>query len=152
MKDIADVAPGMMNASCPVGDVATAGQPEEEHLKSLAEAGYRTVLDLRTAEEDRGFDEAEAVRGAGMEYVSVPLAARPEAFTDDVFDRARELLGDPERRPVLVHCGSAARAAALVVPYLILDEGKSPGEAVEAASGVRNEDLTQRALRYAQTR
>lgn len=87
-----------------------------------------------------------------MEYVSLPLEARPESFTDGVFDRARELLGDEERCPVLVHCGSAARAAALVVPYLILDEGKNPDEAVEAASGVRNKDLTQRALRYAQTR
>ncbi len=152
MKDITDIAPGMTNASCPVGDVATAGQPEEEHMEGLAGAGYKTVLDLRTAGEDRGFDEAGAVLASGMEYASLPLEARPESFTDEAFDRARELLGDEKRRPALVHCGSAARAAALVVPYLILDKGMNPEEAVEAASGAGNEALVQRALRYAESR
>ena len=57
--------------------VATAGQPEQEHLKKLAEAGYRTVLDLRTSEEDPSFDESASVRGAGMEYVHMPLEVKP---------------------------------------------------------------------------
>jgi protein tyrosine phosphatase (PTP) superfamily phosphohydrolase (DUF442 family) len=130
--------------------VATAGQPEQEHLERLAEAGYRTVLDVRTLEEDPGFDESETVRNAGMEYVNMPLEVKPEAFTDEVFDRARELLADPDHRPILVHCASAVRVAPLLIPYLILDEGRSSDEAVEIASqvGPQQDELTDVALRY----
>jgi protein tyrosine phosphatase (PTP) superfamily phosphohydrolase (DUF442 family) len=151
MKDVREIAPGLENAGYPLEGVATAGQPEQEHLERLAEAGYRTVLDVRTFEEDPGFNEAETVRKAGMEYVNMPLEVKPEAFSDEVFDRARELLADPDRRPILVHCASAVRVAPLLIPYLILDEGRSPDEAVEIASrvGPQQDELTEAALYYA---
>jgi protein tyrosine phosphatase (PTP) superfamily phosphohydrolase (DUF442 family) len=151
MRDVREITPGLENAGYPLEGVATAGQPEQEHLKRLAEAGYRTVLDVRTLEEDPGFDEAETVRNAGMEYVNIPLKVKPEAFTDEVFERVRELLADPGRRPILVHCASAVRVAPLLIPYLIVDEGRSPEEAVEIASevGPQQDELTGAALRYA---
>jgi protein tyrosine phosphatase (PTP) superfamily phosphohydrolase (DUF442 family) len=154
MKDVREIAPGLENAGYPLEGIATAGQPEQEHLERLAEAGYRTVLDVRTLEEDPGFDESKAVRNAGMEYVNMPLEVKPEAFTDEIFDRARELLADPGRRPILVHCASAVRVAPLLIPYLILEEGRSPDEAVEIASqvGPQQEELTDAGLRYANER
>ena len=154
MKDVREIAPGLENAGYPLEGVATAGQPDQEHLEQLAEAGYRTVLDLCTSEEDPGFDEPETVRSAGMEYVNMPLEMKPEAFTDEVFDRARELLTDPERRPILVHCASAVRVAPLLIPYLILDEGRSPDEAVGIASevGPQKDELTDVALWYSDER
>ena len=57
MRDVNEIAPGLENAGSPLEGVATAGQPDEEHLRSLAEAGYKTVIDLRATEEDRGLDE-----------------------------------------------------------------------------------------------
>jgi protein tyrosine phosphatase (PTP) superfamily phosphohydrolase (DUF442 family) len=57
MKDIQEIAPGIKDLGQPLEYLATAGQPEEEHLKRLAEAGYKIVIDLRTSEEDPGFDE-----------------------------------------------------------------------------------------------
>jgi protein tyrosine phosphatase (PTP) superfamily phosphohydrolase (DUF442 family) len=116
MKDVREIALGLENAGYPLEGVATAGQLEQEHLERLAEAGYRTVLDARTLGEDPGFDEAETVRNAGMEYVNIPLEVKPETFTDEVFDRARQLLADPGRRPILVHCASAVRVAPLLMP------------------------------------
>src|SRR5919202_4415887 len=154
MKDVREIAPGLEDAAYPLEGVATAGQPEQEHLEQLAEAGYRTVLDLRTSEEDPGFDESEAVRSTGMEYVNMPLEVKLEAFTDEVFGRAGELLTDPERRPILVHCASAVRVAPLLIRYLILDEGRSPEEAVGIASqaGPQKDELTDTARRYANER
>jgi hypothetical protein len=89
-----------------------------------------------------------------MEYVNMPLEVKPEAFADGVFDWARQLLADPGRRPILVHCASAVRVAPLLIPYLILDEGRSPDEAVEIASrvGLQQDELTDAALRYANER
>ncbi|MDP9438143.1 MAG: protein tyrosine phosphatase family protein [Actinomycetota bacterium] len=152
MQDIRELAPDLVNAEQPLPDVATAGQPEGEHFKRLAEAGYRTVIDLRTSGEDRGLDEPEAIRRAGMEYVSIPVGH--EDIDDGTFDKFRELMADQVRRPVLVHCSSANRVGALLVPYLVLDEGKSAEEASLTASrvGLRSENLRRAALRYAAIR
>ncbi len=149
MKDVREVAPGMTNAAQPMADVATAGQPEAEHLDRLAKAGYKMVLDLRAEKEDRGFDEARTVRDSGMEYENIPVT--PDTLNEEKFDRFRELMGDPERRPALVHCSSANRVGALLIPYLILDEGKSREEALEIAArvGLQSQELKEAALEYA---
>lgn len=148
MKNIQEIVPGLENAGHPVEGVATAGQPEEEHFERLAEAGYRTVIDTRTAEEDRGFDEPEVVRQAGMEYLNIPVGH--EEIDDETFERFRGLIKDSERRPVLVHCSSANRVGALLIPYLILDEGKTPEKAVKMATevGLESDELKQAALEY----
>lgn len=65
------VATELMNGSCPLPDVASAGQPRAEHFRRLAEAGYRTVIDLRAPEEPRDFDEAAAAREAGLAYENI---------------------------------------------------------------------------------
>ena len=152
MKNIEEIAPGLKDAGQPLEGVATAGQPEEEHFERLAEAGYKTVIDMRAIEEDRGLDEPEAVRGAGMEYVNIPVGH--EDVDDETFERFRELMTDPERRPVLVHCSSANRVGALLIPYLVLDEGKTTEEAVEIATkvGLKSDELKQAALRYTEHR
>lgn len=153
MKNVSEIAPGLMNASSPIEGVITAGQPEEKHFEQLAEAGFKTVVDIRLPEEPRdGFDEPEVIRRAGMEYVNVPVGH--ETVDDETLDRLRELLRDPARRPMLVHCRSANRLGALLIAYFILDEGKTPEEAVEIATraGLRSEALKQAALRYAARR
>jgi uncharacterized protein (TIGR01244 family) len=138
MHDIREIAP-----------VATAGQPEVGHFERLAQVGYRTVIDLREPDEDRGLDEPEAIRQAGMQYANIPVGH--DDVSDETFDRFRELMNDQERRPVLVHCSSANRVGALLIPYLVLDEGKSQDEALEIASrvGLRSDELRRAALGYA---
>lgn len=151
-KRIDEIAPGLRNADQPLEGVATAGQPEEGHFGRLAAAGYRTVIDLRGPGEDRGLDEPEAVRRVGMEYANVPV--KRDDVDDETFERFRELMAEPECRPVLVHCASANRVGALLIPYLILDEGMAAQEASLAASsvGLRSEKLRRAALRYAASR
>ncbi|HVF03017.1 MAG TPA: protein tyrosine phosphatase family protein [Rubrobacteraceae bacterium] len=148
MKDAREIAPDMENAGYPLDKIATAGQPEQEHFERLAEASYKTVVDMRMPEEDRGLDEPEIVRWSGMEYVSIPVGH--ETVEDETFERFRELMRNPERRPMLVHCSSANRVGALLIPYLVLDEGKTPEEAVEMATevGLKSDQLKQAALRY----
>ena len=59
-------------------------------------------------------------------------------------------LQDGGRRPVLAHCSSANRVGALLIPYLILDEGSTPEKAKEIAAevGLRSNRLERAALRY----
>ena len=148
--DISAVAPGLPNAGCPLPGIATAGQPNEAQLAALAAAGYRVVLDLRAPEEPRGFDEAAAVRRTGMEYIALPVTL--ERLDDSVFEQFRTLLREPGRQPMLVHCASANRVGALLLPYLILDEKRPPEDAMEIAMrvGLRSPELAQIALAYTQ--
>ncbi|HEX7050893.1 MAG TPA: protein tyrosine phosphatase family protein [Longimicrobiales bacterium] len=148
--DIREIIPGLANASCPLEGVATAGQPTEEEIGRLAAAGYRTVLDLRAPDEPRGYEEEKAVRDAGMEYINLPVT--PQTLDDASFDRFRELLRDPARRPIVVHCGSANRVGALLFPYLTLDEGRDPDEAFQMALdvGLRSQALADLASAYIQ--
>lgn len=148
MRNVNEIAPGLENAGSPLEGVATAGQPDEGHLRNLAEAGYKTVIDLRATGEDRGLDEEEVVRKAGMEYVNLPVGH--ETTDDGTFERFRRLMTDPDRRSALVHCSSANQVGALLIPYPVLDEGKDREEAVEIGKevGLSSEDLEQAALRY----
>ena len=149
MRDVRKITSGIDNAGQPLDDVTTAGQPEEEHLKRLAEAGYKTVVDLRTPEECPPPDEwGIAVRRAGLEYVNIPVGH--EDIDERTFDRFRQLMQDPECRPVLVHCVSANRVGALLIPFLVLDEGKTTDDAREIAAevGLRSSRLERTAFRY----
>jgi uncharacterized protein (TIGR01244 family) len=102
----------------PVDGMTSAGQPDEAALSVFAKQGYTTVIDLRTAGEDRGIDEAVVVESLGMEYISLPIGR------DDInFDKARSLdvLIAKADGPVLVHCGSANRVGALLALSKSLD-------------------------------
>ena len=152
MKAIQEIVPGVDNPGQPLEDVATAGQPDEEQFKRLAEAGYKTVLDLRTSEEDPGYDESSVVQQAGMEYVNIPVGH--ETIEEETFEWFRELMRDADRKPVLVHCARANRVGALLIPYLVLDEGKNSQEAEEIATevGLETDELKQAALEYVNER
>jgi uncharacterized protein (TIGR01244 family) len=95
----------------PVDGITSAGQPDEAGFKVFAEQGYTTVIDLRTAGEDRGLDALAVVESLGMEYVLLPIGR--DGIT---FDNARKLdeLIEAAEGPVLVHCASANRVGALL--------------------------------------
>jgi uncharacterized protein (TIGR01244 family) len=149
LRDVRKITSGIANAGQPLYDVATASQPEKEHLKRLADAGYKTVVDLRTPEECPSPDEwGIAVRRAGLEYVNIPVGH--EDIDDRIFDRFRQLMHDPECRPTLIHCASANRVGALLLPFLVLDEGMTTEGAREIAAevGLRSSRLERAAFRY----
>ncbi len=87
------------------------GQPDEAMLQTIAEAGFSAVVDLRAADEERGFDEQEAIERLGMEYVLLPIASADDITLDKaaVLD---QILAQNEG-PVLIHCASGNRVGAL---------------------------------------
>jgi uncharacterized protein (TIGR01244 family) len=145
--DYRELVPGLVNAACPVPGIVGGGQPTPGHLAALAAAGFRTVLDLRAPQEQRGYDQPAQARAAGIEYVNLPVVGAP---TDDTYERVRALLADPGRRPILVHCGSGNRVGGVLLPYLVLDEGKDPEEALRLAveMGLRSQPLADLAFDY----
>src|SRR6516162_4155710 len=83
-----DLARELPYGSCPLPDVAGAGQLDASQVRDAAAAGVRTVIDLRPTYEPHGFDEAAAVREAGMDYVNIPVT--PDTLDDPTFDKFLE--------------------------------------------------------------
>ena len=147
MDTVRTAASELTNGRTPVAGVATAGQIRADQFERLALAGYRTVVDLRLPSEPRGFEEPTAVRQAGMEYVSLPVAG---SLTDEAIAGLRSVLRDATKRPAVVHCASGNRVGGLMIPYLILDEGMDTPAAIQAAVevGLRSRELVDEALTY----
>lgn len=135
--------------ACPLDDLATAGQLSAAQLAEAARAGVRTVLDLRPPSEPRGYDEAAAVRAAGLEYVVIPIT--PATLDDAAFDRVMSVVRDPARRPLLVHCATANRVGGLLLPYLMIDEKMPQAAALAQAQeiGLRSAEYARMAIDYA---
>jgi protein tyrosine phosphatase (PTP) superfamily phosphohydrolase (DUF442 family) len=149
--EIAAIAPGLGNAMIPLPGVATAGLPRVEDYAAFARAGYRTVVDLCTPGEPRGYDEAQVVRAAGLDYVTIPFTRTTLSATQ--IEEFRRLMRDPARRPVLVHCIAANRVGGIMLPYLMLDEGMSEEEALALARkiGLHSPEMETVGLEYART-
>jgi protein tyrosine phosphatase (PTP) superfamily phosphohydrolase (DUF442 family) len=145
LKKIVDILP---YGGCPVADVATSGQPDAEAWGKLAAAGFKSVIDLREPAEPRGHDEPGEIARAGLRYFLLPVSH--ESLRDRQFDALRAFLRDPENRPALVHCQSANRVGALMLPYLTLDEHIPLDKARQMADviGMRSPDYAALALDY----
>lgn len=141
---------GVRNAACPLAGVATGGQIASDHVKGLAQEGFRTVLDLRDPGEARGFDESGAVTSAGLAYLTLPVTAG--TLTDSTFDAVRALMGDARRHPILVHCASGNRVGVVLLPWLVLDRGWKLKDAIAAAvqGGMQESPMRSQALDYVQ--
>ena len=113
---LAGVAPAQTldvpNRHEPLPGITTAGQPSAAALEAAADAGYKTVIDLRGPAEDRGFDERVAVQRLGMNYVSLPVDGAAGVTYENAAELDRVLAELP--KPVLLHCSSGNRAGALL--------------------------------------
>src|SRR6202012_4933914 len=101
--------------SFPLPGVMVAGQPTGEQIQLMVEeGGYRTVIDLRPADEPRGCDEREAARDIGLTYVNVPVT--PETLDQATIDRFLAVFHRAER-PVLLHGGSSDPAGGMLYAW-----------------------------------
>lgn len=92
-------------------DVAAAGQPSRAALGSLAQLGFRTVVNLRAEGEDGVKDERGIVEAQGLRYVHVPMTA--SSLNRGDVKAVASVLEDPGSGPVLLHCASSSRVGAV---------------------------------------
>jgi uncharacterized protein (TIGR01244 family) len=118
--------------------IAAAGQPSLETLGRLDTLGFKTVINLRAADEDPIVgEEQKIVEGRGLRYVSVPVTT--STLSISVAETVRQVIEDPEARPVLLHCATSNRVGA-VWGVIARERGRSLEEAEAEAvrAGVTN--------------
>ena len=103
------------------------GQPSESQYKQLSVEGYKTVISFRHPDEP-GADVGQAhAKGAGLNYISIPVAGAGD-FTKEKANEFHEALQG--EGPFVVHCKSGGRVAALYTLKLGWCDGKSVDEAM----------------------
>ena len=103
----------------PKAGLHTGGQPSQEDLARLESQGVRTVIDLRGAQEDRGYDAAAEARRLGMAYVALPITGKDDITPANA--RALQDLLKAQQGDVLLHCASGNRVGALLALGAALD-------------------------------
>src|SRR5690606_35546744 len=95
----------------PTPNIHTGGRITAEDLPALRAAGITHVIDLTPDAETPDFDEAAAVRAAGLAYDNLPIAGAAD-FTPASVTAFDQLLRGTDA-PTLVHCASGNRVGAL---------------------------------------
>lgn len=110
---MAELIEGIFNFRRLDGRITTSGQPSDDQLQALADAGVTTVINLGLHSHERALpDEAASVAAAGMRYVHIPIPfdapgeGHFAAFTDAMAATAGE--------KVHVHCIMNMRVTAFV--------------------------------------
>ena len=134
---------------CLTESYATGGQPSDMAFGKLAGSGFRSVLNLRTADEGVDLEkERRAVEESGMRYFSIPvISSAPRAEQAGEFIR---LVKGKANHPMLIHCATANRVGAFMMIYRVVEQGwteeRALGEAVKI--GLSSEGLKMFAYDY----
>ena len=89
------------------------GQPTPAQLKAIRDAGYQTVITLRTDKETGDEGEQATVERLGMKFVSIPVAGAA-GLTEANARELAKTLAERDVLPAVLHCVSGQRVSALL--------------------------------------
>lgn len=116
------------NHAQPQPGIHSAGRIGQDDVAALQAAGIRHVIDLTLDSETPDFDEAAAMRDAGIGYANLPIGG-PDSLTRANVE-AFDALVDAADRPLLVHCASSNRVGAMAALRAAWIDGKPVDEAI----------------------
>jgi len=109
------------------------GQPRHDGFVYLQKNGIKTVINLRTEN-----DEEVIVKKLGMNYVHIPMSIAPwSKIPDAAIEQYFKVLNDPANYPIFFHCRRGAdRTGALAGFYRIAYQGWEPSKAYSEARSI----------------
>lgn len=103
--------------------ISIAGQVSDAQITRLSELGFQSVLNLRSPQENGTISNEQAqIESLDLPYVNFPVT--PSSLDKTMIDEAVKQINTLPK-PLLVHCGSALRAAFVVMMYRVIHEGLS---------------------------
>ncbi len=112
-------------------ELTIAGQVRSEQLQQATQEGFKSVLNLRSPNEE-GFlsEEQQQTEALGLQYVNIPVKvdALNEELTTQILQQIDQL-----PKPALIHCGTAMRAGAMALMNVATRQGLTPQQAFEQA-------------------
>jgi protein tyrosine phosphatase (PTP) superfamily phosphohydrolase (DUF442 family) len=133
------------NARVSAAGLLVGGQPSMEQLEAIHQAGYRTVVSLRTQSEHGDEGERALLERLQLKFVSIPVAG-PSGLTESNARALSQVLGERDALPAVVHCSTGQRAAALLGLEAFVVDRLPPQAAIDLAKRLGLRKL-ERALR-----
>ena len=132
------------------GTIFIAGQPKVGDFDLLKEWGVKTIINLRAFEEMEYLEDQYAAK-AKVKYYNVPVTL--ENLNRAKVDEVSAILKDKENYPVLLHCSTANRAAAVYVLDGVFRRGEKVGKALGEAEhyGLTKEALKEKVKEVAKS-
>ena len=136
----------MRNTANPAANLITGGQPSKSDLEKMAKNGVKVIVNLRTKEEFRKFNEKEVVESLGMKYVAIPIGEEKD-FNIANIKLLDDALNDL-KSPAVVHCASSNRVGGLLAlrENLIKNVSASDSIAFGRNAGMRSTEKTVKKL------
>ncbi|MCK5803595.1 MAG: tyrosine-protein phosphatase [Lentisphaeria bacterium] len=118
-------AAGVPNLHCVNASLYRSAQPTAEGMRNLEKLGVKTIVNLRSFHSDR-----KELRGTELAYEHIYMKAwHPE---EKELVRFLQIVTDPKRTPVLVHCMHGAdRTGTLCAVYRMVVQGWSTEKALK---------------------
>jgi len=117
----------------------TGGMPKADQIKSAAQTGVKTVINLALHDLPHALpDEEKLVKSLGMEYINIPVEwNNPTRQNLDDFMDAMDRQFD---KKVLVHCEANYRATGFTALYRVLRLGWNPADALDVMHKIWDEE------------
>ena len=120
--------------------LTTAGQPTQDQLATVAQAGFEVVINL-ALHDDPSYslpDEAGLVRSLGLQYIHIPVQFG--APSDDDLQRFCDAMDAARGHKVFVHCVANKRVTAFLGLYRVLRLQWSQASAFDAMRSIWEPD------------
>jgi protein tyrosine phosphatase (PTP) superfamily phosphohydrolase (DUF442 family) len=111
-------------------NIVTSGQPTEDQIVEIHQAGFEVVINLGLTGTDYALeDEAGLIANLGMKYIHIPVIWENPPLEDlDEFLSTMDLL---QGKKIFVHCAANMRVSAFMALYRVLRLGWEPDRAME---------------------
>lgn len=125
--------------------IGTGGVIDPAGFGVLSALGFKTIVNLNTAEEGATAEEALAT-ASGLAYISVPVPTK--APTSEQIAELGKIFNDASKYPILVHCESSNRVGAMWALYraatgvpaeIAVQEGRTVGLKTSREGAVREQ-------------
>jgi len=115
--------------------ISTGGQPTREQLRSAADEGFTTVVNLATGDARFSLDdEAGLARALGMTYHHIPVAWENPQESD--FAAFEAVLQASPADKILIHCAANFRVTAFYSLYALKHLGWTEAQAGEFRASI----------------
>lgn len=104
--------------------LSTSGQPNEQQLVNIAQAGFTTVINLAPVSklENSVIEEAEILAEQGVHYIHMPVDF--DNPTDDDYAQFVQHMADKSGEQLWVHCAANMRVSAFMYRYRTTELGE----------------------------
>jgi len=120
-------------------ELFSSGMPTAEQMRSIAEAGVKTVVNLAPFDPERDLkDEAALVESLGLKYINIPVDWESPT-TQNLEDFVRVMDENKDGR-LLVHCRANYRASCFIALYRMKRLGWRRDEAFRDMRRIWNPD------------